>query len=87
METLLEVALLRNTLAAFGFSEINQKAQSLQLIPETLNLEIAQKLMAGIRGRVLVNASSHPYITVRLGKSRDVVETLREIASALADAS
>ena len=87
VETLLEVALLRNTLAAFGFSEINQKAQSLQLIPETLNLEIAQKLMAGIRGRVLVNASSHPYITVRLGKSRDVVETLREIASALADAS
>ena len=86
VETLLEVALLRNTLAAYGFSEINQKAQSLMLIPESLNLEIAQKLMAGMRGRVLVNASSKPYLTVRLGKTKDVVETLKEIAAALESA-
>ena len=83
VETLLEVSLLRNTLASYGFSEISQKAQSLQLIPESFRLETAQKLMAGLRGRVLVNASSHPYLTVRLGKSRDVVETLQEIAAAL----
>ena len=83
VETLLEVALLRNTLASFGFCEITQQAQSLRLIPENFRLETAQKLMAGLRGRVLVNASSHPYLTVRLGKSRDVVETLREIAGAL----
>ena len=84
VETLLEVALLRNTLASYGFKEINQKAQSLLLIPENLNLEIANKLMSGIRGRVLVNASQKPYITVKLSKNGGVVGTLKEIAGVLA---
>jgi transcription-repair coupling factor (superfamily II helicase) len=87
VETLLEVALLRNTLASYGFYEINQKAQSVLLFPQTLQIETAQKLVAGIRGRVLVNASSKPYITVRFGKKGDVVDTLKEIARVLAEPS
>lgn len=83
VETLLDVALLRNTLASYGFREINQKAQSLLLIPEHLNLEIANKLMAGMRGRVLVNASQKPYLTVKLSKTGGVVGTLKEIAEIL----
>lgn len=81
--TLLEVSLLRNILAGYGFREINQKAQSLLLIPETLNLEIANKLMAGICSRVLVNASQKPYITVKIEKDQQIVTVLKEIASVL----
>lgn len=81
--TLLEVSLLRNTLASFGFREINQRAQTIQLIPERLNLKIAEKLTAKIRGRVLVNASSSPYITVKLSKKNDIVGTLKEVAAVL----
>ncbi|MGI5959889.1 MAG: transcription-repair coupling factor [Massiliimalia sp.] len=84
VQTLLDVSLLRNTLASYGFREINQRAQSLQLIPEKLNPQIANQLAAGIRGRVMVNASQNPYITVKLQKNGDVVATMKEIASVLA---
>ncbi len=87
VETLISVALLRNTLAGFGFREINQKAKALLLIPEHLNLEVAQKLQKAIRGRVMVNASSKPHIMVKLNAKGDVVETLEEIAGALTEQS
>ena len=84
VETLVEIALIRNTLAGYGFREINQRANSFILIPEQLNLEIANALMAGIHGRVMVNASSKPYITVKMAKNQGVVDGLQEIVTVLA---
>lgn len=83
VETLLEISLLRNTLASFGIKEINQRGGSLMLFPEELNLELAQRLMSAMRGRVLVNASTKPYLTVKL--KTGVVETLQEVAKGFSD--
>lgn len=83
VETLLQISLLRNQLASFGFKEINQRARSLVLIPEKFNLETAGTLQKALKSRVLVNASSNPYITVKLNQKGDIVATLKEITEAL----
>lgn len=83
VQTLLDISLMRNTLANYGFKEISQKANSLMLYPEILNMEIGSKLITNIKGRVLVNASTKPYITVKFNKNNNVVETLKEVVSAL----
>ncbi len=82
--TLLEVGLVRNILASYGFAEINQKMKALVLIPVSLNPELANKLVVNMKGRVLVNASTKPYITIKLDKQHDVVSTLKEVSTILA---
>ncbi len=85
--SLVDVALLRNTLAAYGFEEISEKPQGLLLYPNTLDMDIAGKLVASpaLKGRVMVNASSRPYVIVKpkKGVKPDAIATLREIAEAL----
>lgn len=87
--SLIDVALLRNTLAEFGFEEINEKPSGLMLYPNELNMDIAGQLIAAMKGRVLVNAGKRPYITVKPivkslnGKKSDSIELLREIVGAL----
>lgn len=83
VETLLEVGLLRNTLADHGFSEINQKAYALMLYPEKLNMQTAQKIMDGMKGRASLNASSKPYFTVRLRQGENVVRALQDVVASL----
>lgn len=83
VETLLDISLIRNTLSNFGFKEISQKSNSIMLIVEQLNMDIATTLMANMKGRVLVNASSKPYITVKFNKNSNVVDTLQEIFNVL----
>ncbi len=78
--TLLEVGLVRNILASFGFAEINQKMKALVLIPLQLDVTLANKLVSNMKGRVLVNASTKPYITIKLDKTHDVVSTLKEVS-------
>ncbi len=79
---LIDVALLRNTAARFGFKEINQKAGALHLIPEKLDPSLAGALAARMKGRVLLNAGASPYLAVKL-KGQDALSTLREVMSEL----
>jgi len=83
--SLLDVALLRNTLASFGFEEISQKPQGLLLYPARLDMEIAGKLMGTLKNRVTVNASSRPYLLVKAkkGEKMDPVSVLREVTAVL----
>lgn len=83
--SLLDVALLRNTLASYGFEEINEKPQGLLLYPNELNMDITSRLVEAMKGRVLVNAGKRPYIVVKAekGKKINAVSVLREIVSAL----
>ncbi|WMJ22067.1 transcription-repair coupling factor [Paludicola sp. MB14-C6] len=83
--SLIDVALLRNTLATYGFEEINEKPQGLLLYPNKLDMDIAQKLIEGIKGRVMVNAGNRPYIVVKpiRGQKVDAVAILRECVDAL----
>lgn len=85
--SLLDVAFLRNTLASYGFEEINEKPQGLLLYPHVLDMEVAGKIVASpaLKNRVLVNASSRPYLMVKpaRGSRLDPIETLRSVAAAL----
>lgn len=83
--SLIDVALLRNMLAQFGFDEISEKPQGLLLYPNQLDMEIAQRLIAVMKGRVLVNAGKRPYIIVKApkGKKLDAIELLREVITVL----
>lgn len=85
--SLLEVALLRNTLASYGFEEIEEKPQGLLLYPHTLNMETAGKIVSApdLKGQVLVNASNRPYLIIkpRPGKRLDPISALAYAAEAL----
>ncbi|MEG0571004.1 MAG: transcription-repair coupling factor, partial [Oscillospiraceae bacterium] len=83
VKSLVDVALLRNSLASFGFCEINQRNDNLLLYPEKLNMDISSKIVAGIKGRALVSAGAKPYISVKMKKSETAVETLQEIVNVL----
>ncbi|MGI5894192.1 MAG: transcription-repair coupling factor [Candidatus Merdivicinus sp.] len=75
---LVDVALLRNTAARFGFKEITQKADALQMLPEKLDINLAGALSARMKGRVTVNAGAAPFVSVKL-KGQSSLDTLREV--------
>ena len=79
---LVDVALLRNTAARFGFKEITQKADALQMIPEKLDINLAGALSARMKGRVTVNAGAQPFVSVKL-KGQSSLDTLREVMGQL----
>lgn len=83
--SLLDVAFLRNTLASYGFEEISEKPNALLLYPNKLNMSVVASLIAGMKSRVLVNASNRPYITVKPKKNEkiDAISLLREVVNAL----
>lgn len=83
--SLIDVALLRNTLATYGFEEISEKPQGLLLYPNKLDMDIASKLINDMKGRVMVNAGNRPYIVVKPPKGQKInsVTLLREIVSSL----
>lgn len=83
--SLLDVAYLRNTLAAKGFYEINEKPQGLMLYMERMDMEITGKILANLKSRAMINASSKPYIIIKAprGEKMDAVKTLREVVAAL----
>jgi transcription-repair coupling factor (superfamily II helicase) len=79
VEGLVEVALLRNIASKFGFVEIVGQGDSLMLYPQELDMSVANHLASNLRGRVLINAGSKPYIVVKLGNDNNVLNTIREI--------
>lgn len=82
---LLEIAMIRNTLASYGFDEISEKPQGLLLYPHKLDMEIASILIAKLKNRVMVNASARPYIIVKgeKGKRANAIEILTEVTEIL----
>lgn len=76
---LLDVAMLRNTAAGFGFSEINQQGSTLLFYSDRLDMELAAKLSAYMRGRVMVNAGKNPYIAVKMQDKNKNIEAIQEV--------
>lgn len=83
--SLLDVALLRNTLASYGFEEISEKPQGLLLYPHALDMEIAGKIIAVLANRATINAAGRPYMTIKpkKGQKMDAIAVLREVVAAL----
>lgn len=79
---LIKVSLMRNSAADSGIYEITQKGNSLLLYVNTIDKEILTKLSV-LKGRVMANASTRPYYSVRLKDAHAPVQTLEEILKAL----
>lgn len=84
---LIDVSLLRNTAASLGIKEISQRADSLMLYPETVDMEKASLLAATLKGRVMLNAGAKPYLTVKVGKGEKPLDILRLALSVMAGES
>ncbi len=78
---LIDVALLRNTAAQFGFKEITQKGQMLHMIPEKLDVNVAAMINMFMKGRCIVVSGQTPYIGVKIQGS--AMDTLREVMKTL----
>lgn len=78
---LIDVALMRNSAALLGLTEISQKGSTLSLVPEKLDMQLAAVLAGALNGRVFVNAGTKPYIAVKMEKGQSALDTMREIFS------
>ena len=82
---LVDVALIRGTAASLGIREISQRGESMLLYPESLDLARIAPLANGLRGRVMVNAGSKPYISVKMLRGQNPVDAIREILAAMGE--
>ncbi|MEM1485016.1 transcription-repair coupling factor [Oscillospiraceae bacterium PP1C4] len=80
---LVDVALVRNTASLMGISEISQKNDAIVLYPEVMDMGRAGSLAVKLRGRVMVSAGSKPYITVKIPKGTEPLDTIREALDAM----
>lgn len=74
---LIDVALFRNTATALRITEVKQQSTNILLYADTFDMEKVSRLIGGMKGRVLVNAGSKPYISIKLNNQPplDVLET------------
>ena len=63
---LLDVALLRNTAAGLGITEVKQQGGTLMLFKKSFDMQEVGPLIKAMNGRVMLSAGSRPYISVRL---------------------
>ena len=63
---LLDVALLRNTAAGLGVTEVKQQGDSLLVYKEKFDVAEVGPLIKALGGRVLLSAGSKPYISVKM---------------------
>lgn len=80
---LVDVALLRNTAAGFGISEISQRNDSLLFYVAKPDMQQIAKLSGLLKGRVMFSSVQRPYISVRILKGNTAVETMKEVLGAL----
>ena len=79
---LLDIALLRNTAARLGVTEVKQQGDSLLIYKQKFDMAEVAPLIRALDGRVLLSAGSRPYISVKMaGKSP--TEALAEILQAM----
>ncbi len=85
VQGLIDIALLRNTASMYGFYEINQKGDSIILYNDKIDMEVISYLMNQLKGRVMVNAGSKPYVVVKIKKDTLAIDTIKEIMKVLQD--
>lgn len=80
--SLIRIAMLRNRAAELGIKEISEKGQNLIFRFESFRMDTATQLVKSLKGRVLVNASENPYISVKKGESQSSSDTIEEVLGA-----
>lgn len=80
---LLQIALLRNRASHLGIREIRQQEGKLLLFRDGFDMKSVGSLVAAMRGRVMLNAGTKPYISVKIPAGTEPLETLRDTLSLL----
>lgn len=87
---LINVALMRNTAASLGITEISQRDENILFFIKHPTMEQIKRLSSEFKGRVLFNSTQKPYISVKLApkqKSPELMEKVLEIMVAAKDDS
>lgn len=79
---LLDVAMLRNTAARLGITEVKQQGDSLLIYKEKFDMQQVAPLIKALGGRVLLSAGSKPYISVKMAGTSPT-QALEEILTAM----
>ena len=79
---LIDVALLRGTAARLGVTEVRQQGDFLLLYQQKIDMQEVAKLVAALKGRVLLSAGSRPYLSVKLA-GKEPLEGLSEVLRAM----
>ena len=74
---LIEVAMVRNKAALLGIEEIKQKDDSFFFYPKNLDMQMVSELAARLKGRVMLNASSQPYFTIKAQKNERPIDVIK----------
>lgn len=82
---LIDIAMVRNIMAQNGVREIQQKFTGIHLVSDELNMQLVEKLIKAMNGRILVNVGEKPYIVVKPEKDETMqpLKLLKEVVSAL----
>ncbi len=83
---LVDVSLLRNTAARMGVCEISQKGDSLIFRQEAFDMQRASLLASRLKGRVMVNVGSKPYLAVRIAPGEKPTDTMSLALGAMEEA-
>ncbi len=80
---LLTVSLIRNAAMKHGIYEIGQRESNLLLYCDTISPEMVSVLAKAMKGRILVSAAAKPYISVKIAKGENPLDTLRLVMKLL----
>ncbi len=83
---LLEAALLRNTAASLGISEIQQRKDSMFFYVSNPAAEQIKALSGQFRGRILFNSLAKPYISVKLASGQRPETLMNEVLETMKNA-
>ncbi len=73
---LIDIAFLRNRAIALGIREVSERNKVLLVYFNEFDLEKASKLVAAMKGRVLISAGAKPYLSVRF---KDKMQTRQQL--------
>ena len=76
---LIEIALLRFTASTLGIKEISIRGGKLLLFTDNLNMDITEKLMRKMKGRIMLNAGDKPHIAIRNNQKQAPLVLLKEV--------
>ena len=79
---LLDIALLRNTAARLGITEVKQQGSSLLIYKQKFDVAEVGPLIQALGGRVLLSAGSKPYISVKMA-NQSPTQALAEVLKAM----
>ena len=82
---LINIALMRNTAAKLGITEITQRNDNILFYINQPDIDQIKRLSTAFKGRVLFNSTSKPYISIRLDKKEKASDLMENVINIMAD--